>query len=266
MLNHCILGFDYSDSWDRTCERLPPIVQLLGVKRLTLVHVVDTTRRINVEDSEAAADSHLEKLAGTLSTELGIQVDHEVRRGFAATELHEVARRHKADGLIMLNQSHSAGRALFYGNTTLNLARLTRLPLLVLSADGPAIEPAGTLLLATDGSDPAQAAQRMFEHYLVDGRHGLVLWVETEEADNSALVQSQIADLTARHEQAVARLGKGSAVREIVRTAEDEQVALVILGKRGTTPIQDLMIGSTAEGVARESRRPVLLVPAGTGL
>src|SRR5690554_5727359 len=117
MLNHCILGFDYADSWDRTCERLPPIVQLLGVKRLTLVHVVDTTRRINVEDSEAAADSHLEKLAGTLSTELGIQVDHEVRRGFAATELHEVARRHKADGLIMLNQSHSAGRALFYGNT-----------------------------------------------------------------------------------------------------------------------------------------------------
>src|SRR5690606_26800204 len=165
-----------------------------------------------------------------------------------------------------LNHSHYAGRALFYRNTTVNLARLTRLARLVLAADGPAPEPARTLVLAPGLAHPHQAAQRISEHYLMAGRHGLVLWVETEEADNSALVQSQIADLTATHEQAVARLGKGSAVREIVRTAEDEQVALVILGKRGTTPIQDLMIGSTAEGVARESRRPVLLVPAGTGL
>ena len=31
-------------------------------------------------------------------------------------------------------------------------------------------------------------------------------------------------------------------------------------------PIQNLMIGSTAEGVARESRQPVLLIPANSEL
>jgi len=266
MLKHCILGFDYSESWDKTLDRLPPILGLAGVERLTLVHAVDTTRRVNIEDSEAVAAGHLEKLSGRLSAELGIPTGFEVRRGFAATELHEVARRLKADGLIVLNQSHSAGRALFYGNTTLNLARLTRLPLLIIPADAAAIEPEGLIMLATDGSRPAQVAQRAFEHFITPGRPGLVLWVETDEYDNRAVIDEQVSTLVSRHEQLAVRHTKGSAVREIVKTAADEQASLLIIGKRGTTPIQDLMIGSTAEGVARESRQPVLLIPVNSEL
>lgn len=266
MLKHCILGFDYSESWQRTCDLLPPVLQLAGVQKLTLVYAVDTTRRNNMEDSAAVADKHLEELAVTLGSELAIPVDHEVRRGFAATELHEVARRRKADGIIVLNQSHSAGRALFLGNITLNLARLTQLPLLIIPADSRAIEPSGTVLLATDGSRPAQVAQRAFERFTASGRHGLVLVVETDELDDVTAVHEQTAALVSRNEQVVARKAKGAAVREIVKIAEAEQVALVILGKRGSTPIQDLMIGSTAEGVARESRQPVLLIPANCGI
>lgn len=266
MLTHCVLGFDYSQSWQKIHDRLPPILQLTGVQRLTLVHVVDTTRRVSIEDSEEATAGHLAKLAAELASEFGISTDYEVRRGFAATELHDVARRIKANGLIVLNQSHSAGRALFYGNTTLNLARLTHLPLLIIPADGPAIESDGTVMLATDGSRPAQVAQRAFEHFLGGVRPGLVLWAETDEYDNTAAINEQVAELIGRHEQVTVRHTKGSAVREIVKTAADERVSLVILGKRGTTPIQNLMIGSTAEGVARESRQPVLLIPANSEL
>lgn len=266
MLKHCVLGFDYSESWQKTHDRLPPILQLAGVQRLTLVHVVDTTRRINIEDSEAAAAGHLQKLAADLGAELGITTDYEVRRGFAATELHDVARRNKADGLIVLNQSHSAGRALFYGNNTLNLARLTQLPLLIIPADGPAIEPDGMVMLATDGSRPARVAQRAFEHFLDGGRPGLVLWAETDEYDNTHVINEQVSEIVGRYQHVAARHTKGTAVREIVKTAADEQVSLVILGKRGTTPIQNLMIGSTAEGVARESHQPVLLIPVNSEL
>ena len=267
MLNHCVLAFDYSDSWQKTCERLPSIVQLAKVQRLTLVHVVDTTRRLNVEDSTAAAASHLQDLATKLSGEMGITVDYEVRSGFAATELHEAARRLRANGIIVLNQSHSVGRALFHGNVALNLARITQIPLLILPASGPVTEPSAPVLLATDGSRPAQVAQRVFERFLTPGRHGLVVWVETDEADdNAAMVRGQLDELSERHEHVIARHLKGSAVREIVKVADAEQISLVILGKRGTTPIQDLMVGSTAEGVARESERPVLLVPINTEL
>lgn len=266
MLKHCILGFDYSESWDKTRERLPSILKLADIEQLTLVYAVDTSRRINIEDSAAVAAEHLEELSSRLTAELGIPTGFDVRRGFAATELHEAARRLKADGIIVLNQSHSAGRALFYGNTTLNLARLTRLPLLIIPADGAAIEPDGLVMLATDGSRPAQVAQRAFEHFLTRGQPGLVLWVETDEYDNRAVIDEQVSALVSRHDRVAVRHTRGSAVREIVKMAADEQAALLVIGKRGTTPIQDLMIGSTAEGVARESRQPVLLIPVNSEL
>ena len=75
MLKHCILGYDYSESWDKTHDRLPSLLRLAGVERLTLVHAVDTTRRINIEDSEAVAAGHLAKLSANLSAELGIPID-----------------------------------------------------------------------------------------------------------------------------------------------------------------------------------------------
>src|SRR5690606_13198110 len=152
----------------------------------------------------------------------------------------------------------------FYGNITLNLARITRVPLLILAADGPVVEPSAPVLLATDGSAPAGAAQRCFEGFMKDGRHGLILWVETEHDEDATAINNLTAGIISRHEQVVSRHVKGDAVQQIVKTAEAEQAALVILGKRGTTPIQDLMIGSTAEGVARQSRQPVLLIPANT--
>lgn len=261
MLKHCILGFDYSQGWQQAHDRLPPVLKLAGVERLTLVHVVDSTRRNSIEDSEAAAAEHLKKLTIQLGSELGVAVDYAVRRGFAASELHDEARKQQADALIVLNQSHSAGRALFHGNTALNLARLTSIPLLIVPADGPATEPDGMVMLATDGSRPAQVAQQAFEHFLGNGHAGLVLWVETDEYDNTATINEQVAGIVNRHDQVVTRHTRGAAVRDIVKTAADDQVSLVIMGKRGTTPITDLLIGSTAEGVARECRQPVLLVP-----
>lgn len=261
MLKHCILAYDYSDSWQKTCDRLPSIIKLTGIQQLTIVHVVDTSRRMYIETSAAAATEHLKDVAARLNQDLGITVGFEVRKGFAASELHEAARFHRTDGIILLNQSHSAGHAFFYGNITLNLARITQRPLLILPADSVAVEPDGPILLATDGSGPAQIAQTAFERLMTKDRDGLVLWVETDEMDDESHIQDLAADLTDRYPKVIFRQSKGSAVREIVKAAEDEQVSLVVIGKRGATPIQDLLIGSTAEGVARESRQPVLLVP-----
>lgn len=266
MLKHCILAYDYSASWQKTVARLPSIIKLAGIEQLTIVHVVDTSRRIHIEDSAAAAAGHLDGVAAELEKELGISVGFEVRRGFAASELNEAARRQRADGIIVLNQSHSAGHAFFYGNITLNLARITQRPLLILPADGPAVEPTGPIMLATDGSGAAQTAQNAFENLITNGRAGLVLWAETDEVDDEARIQDLAADLTQRYPEVIFHHVKGPAVREIVKTAEEERVSLVVIGKRGATPIQDLLIGSTAEGVARESRQPVLVVPVSANI
>ncbi len=47
----------------------------------------------------------------------------------------------------------------------------------------------------------------------------------------------------------------------IARTAESEDMNLVIIGKRGRNPMRDILLGSTAEGVCRRAVCPVLIVP-----
>jgi nucleotide-binding universal stress UspA family protein len=112
-------------------------------------------------------------------------------------------------------------------------------------------------MLATDGSASGKNAERCFSSFMEKSNPGLLVQVEdANRADSSALeaLGNQYADVS------VQRL-KGSPGKEIVKAAHQEDVTLLIVGKRGETPISDLLLGSVAEYIARESHNPVLLVP-----
>jgi nucleotide-binding universal stress UspA family protein len=53
----------------------------------------------------------------------------------------------------------------------------------------------------------------------------------------------------------------GAASQAIIGTAIAKRATLVVVGKKGRGFIKDLLLGSTAERVIRDSRVPVLLVP-----
>ncbi|SDT87629.1 universal stress protein [Halopseudomonas salegens] len=261
MLKHCIVGVDYSPEWDRTLEYLPAIKLLAGLEHLTLVHVVESFKRQRTRDQPGAAEGHLKHLAEQLSADLGIAVDYVVRSGFAASEILEVAKTRAADGIIALNRSHSASREVLIGNIVINLARMTRIPLLVIASDGAIAEPGAPIILGTDGSAPAKAAQHWFEGFVRQGNHGLALWVDADEHDDEEEAHRSLSNLSSAFSNVATRRLKGDATDQLVKTASEEKAALLIIGKRGNTPIQDLLIGSTAESVVRESRQPVLLIP-----
>ncbi len=262
MLKHCIVGVDYSPEWDRTLEYLPAIKNLVGLEHLTLVHVVESFKRQRTQDQAGVAEGHLKGLAEQLTADLGIAVDYQVRTGFAASEILEVAKKHEADGVIALNRSHSASREVLVGNIVINLARMTKLPLLVVASDGAIAEPGAPVILGTDGSGPAKAAQRWFEGFVRQGNHGLALWVDADEHDDEEEAHRSLSTLSSEFSNVATRRLKGDVTDELVATATEEKAALLIIGKRGSTPIQDLLIGSTAEAVVRESRQPVLLIPS----
>jgi nucleotide-binding universal stress UspA family protein len=54
----------------------------------------------------------------------------------------------------------------------------------------------------------------------------------------------------------------GSPIAEIIHVANEEQVGMIIIGSHGSTLFQELMIGSTAFEVIRQSTVPVLLEKA----
>jgi nucleotide-binding universal stress UspA family protein len=257
MLKHCILSVDYSDGWEKTLDHLPAAVRLLGLRQLTLVHVIETHRRQHIEDSEGAIEGRLKKLAEQLASELNLEVDYRLRHGFAASELLDAARKVKADLVIALNRSHSSGRELFRGNVALNLARMTRIPLLILPMDSKVAEPDGTVMLATDGSTSCQNAETCFRSFMDRGGQGLVAWVD----EGKTYPTDRLDGLGDEYSSVSVQRLKGLPGKEIVQAAQQEEVTLLIIGKRGATPISELPLGSVAEYVARESHNPVILIP-----
>jgi nucleotide-binding universal stress UspA family protein len=49
-------------------------------------------------------------------------------------------------------------------------------------------------------------------------------------------------------------------VEVIVRTAEEKACDLIVLGSHGYGMLKDALMGGTARGVIRRTRKPVLLV------
>lgn len=264
MLKHCVLSVDYSQEWDKTLVHLPALITWLKIERLTLVHVVETHKRRHIEDSDAAVSNRLAKLAEKLQSERNVTVDHQLRHGFPASELAAVARKVEADGIIALNRSHSAARANVFGSVITNLTRVARVPLIVIPSDAKAIDQDSPIVLATDGSDSGRNAQRAFEDMMRTASRGVVVWVKADDDDehDEERVQPILKHFETNHSKVEPRriVGDDPAER-IVSAAEEAAAGLIIIGKRGNTPLAELVTGSTAEAVARTSKVPVLLVP-----
>lgn len=65
-----------------------------------------------------------------------------------------------------------------------------------------------------------------------------------------------------RNVKARARVVRGLPHEALLAQAKRAKADLVVVGERGQNLAEALLIGSTAERVARKARRPVLLIPA----
>ena len=263
MLKHCILSVDYSDEWDKIYDHLPPLIRLLGIEKLTLVYAVEPQKRHRLVDDDVAVNSRLERLSQQLSDKLGTSTAHEVRHGFPASELSAAASKHQADGVIALNRSHSSGRASLFGNAVMHLIRVARVPVLVIPYDGKPAERGAPLVLAVDGSNAGRNAQRVFEQMVPSAQSSKVVWVKDDDGDeeDEKRMQPILDDYESRFRNLESRRIIGNPGEKIASYADHQDAALLVIGKRGETPIEELLVGSTAEAVARSSHRPVLLVP-----
>lgn len=262
MLKHLVLAVDYSSEWDQAMQQLPQLTKLLGTEKITLTYVLKNYNRFKGGDSEASAGERLRKVSEQLASNLGVETQTRVAEGFVAREVLAVARKEQADGVIACNRSHKASKELFFGNSALNLARMTHLPLVIipLQEEAPAAE--DQVLFATDGSQSSEHAQAAFEQLMAENHPGHVVWVHGDEATaEDDAIEQRLNDLTERYPQTKSQVRVGRAPEQVLQCIENTRPALTIIGKRGATPIAELMLGSTAEHVTSASRFPVLLVP-----
>lgn len=170
---------------------------------------------------------------------------------------------------------------MLLGSTTSNVIRLTEVPVLVERIDvGEKMDEESyqlvctqklrSLLLATDFSENAREAEKAaLELSNVAEKVVIASVAEAEgmEEDSPAVPEDRegLKDLKEKFnescEEVKVRLEKGIASENINRIASEEDSSLIIIGKKGRSGLKELLLGSTADNVARRSEKPVLLVP-----
>lgn len=272
MFTHALVAIDFSPSWPALLARLGAL-RRIGVTKVTLVHVLSTRYPSAPAESHR---KHYESRLAEISQELsgmGFAVRTELRTGEPGYELVQAAKAAGADLILAGNRGQHPVRDFFLGSTALNLARLTDRPLWLESiGDGDATRGDAhfrNIMLATDGSEAAAPAEECFQRLSEHADHAIAIHVvdesddERRETEHYDATQS-LALLAKRVNDLDARVIDGDPSLEITETARRENVDVVIVGKRGRSPIRNLLLGSVAEAICRRVRRSVLLVPEGS--
>ena len=137
------------------------------------------------------------------------------------------------------------------------------------------------ILFPTDFSDVSQkavkyikqlkgaGAQEVIVLHVIDEKELLVLsrvpdqylkirdQMEKEIAKEMAAVE---ADMTAEGFRVKLKVKTGKPFTEIMMTAAEEKVSIIVVGSHGRSNIQEMLMGSVSENVIRHAKVPLLVI------
>ena len=205
----------------------------------------------------------------------------EVLEGEPGEVILDYARNQRVDLVAMGTHGRTGVRRYVAGSVTERVVQGTEAPVLVVHAEDPLLESVyDDILLATDGSDPADAAvdhglslaaatgARVHALSLVDlGGVGagaedapvLELRDYLQQAAEGAV--ADVADRAAAADvEAVTEVRDGEPVSGLLDYADEQGVDLLVVGTHGRRGVDRLLLGSTTERLLRRAERPVLAV------
>jgi nucleotide-binding universal stress UspA family protein len=265
VLRRAVVGIDFSPATEQLVDTLSTLPRL-GVRELTLVHVIGGHYPQAPEERHRPHyASRLDAFATRLAADLTVTC--QVRAGHVGTQLLAAATEVGADVLVVGSRGHTPWRDLFLGSTALELARTSRRPVLLLPLPPRQPRGGGGVVLATDLSWSAAAAERLATA-LATQLGGVVVTVldpvqDPQDPDDEPAVDPDAVRahlLTVTRGVMETRVERGPLPEAIARIAAERDADLIVVGVRGRTALTGLLLGSTAEQLLRTAGRPVLLV------
>jgi nucleotide-binding universal stress UspA family protein len=283
---------DFSDPARHALERAAQLARAHAGSRLTLSHVIsgsvlDRLHGLIRENAQgldarvsARAEQALAELARRLGEEYGLAVDARLRQGSPLDEIAGMAEELQADVLVMGARGAHFVREFMLGSTTERVLRKSRRPLLAVKH-----RPHGAyrrVLVPVDFSPHARLAAETAHRWLPEAE--IVLFHAFEVELESTLRFAGIGDDEIHRYRAVAReeaievmaaFAASLAVpparlsRAVVhgpatlRILEQEQAAdadLIVMGKHGQSPLEEMLLGSVTKHVLAYSSSDVLVV------
>ncbi len=278
MFKRVLLSYDFSKPSEELFLFLDELKDF-NTEEVILTHVIDPGMRALKVYEEA------EKYFAPKKKELeekSFNVQVEIPVGFPAQEINRMARKKNISLILIGSKGRSKIKELMLGSVAANIIRISEVPVFIEKYK----ETKGgynvvctkkfcKILYPTDFSDPSQEVYEKLKELIRINPERI------EEIFLSHVVDTGVTeeDIEERKEEAMKKLDKmkeelkslGTKVKikimvgvpseNINNLAEDEEVTLVMLASRGAGGIKELLLGSTAENVARRSSRPVMLFP-----
>ncbi|MGB9867122.1 MAG: universal stress protein [Bacillota bacterium] len=273
MFERIVVGLDGSTASERVLARLNDL-RAVGTQSVALAWVVDVG--ITGGMAPNLVNGHVEWLREKAWQLKGFDVSWHAPVGFPGYEITRLAEELGASLVLIGSRGESLWRDAFLGSTASDTLRLSNVPVLIeRTGQEDLIAPLRPLwerlLLATDVSAAAERAEAVTCKLAPVAREIVVLSVVDEGTGQEQL--RRLEEAASEHIRCLVDRCSGGGLKvsgktavgiasvNIIRTAEEIDASLIIVGKRGRGRIRELLIGSTAEAVARRASRPVLVVP-----
>lgn len=265
MFAHVLIGVDFSRAWPLLQQRLMRL-RAKGVKKVTLAC------SISPKEIPHPSPDDIQRLQQRLDAEgeplkdIGLNVTCLVETGKPSERLAALAQQHSSDLILLGCQGQGLWQNMLLGSTAQRLAHLSSTPLWlepindVLSSGHDFT----TLVLATDGSTAALAADRMFQALAPHYQNRVALMAEALlVGDGRGMEEAQLhlAALEKRVSKLDTEIVSGEARQALIEEAKAWKADLVIIGQQGHSRLKERLLGSTAQALLEGVNCPVLVVP-----
>lgn len=283
-----LLPIDFSQN----CRAaLSSVKQIPGIRKIVLLHVIYNrylgNETVPVNPEVEKAEIALEEMKSLIALP-GVPVTtviREISGGEISDTINLVAREHGVSLIVMSRRGAGIIGSVLLGSVASDLVRYGDRPLLLIppsaingtdssgipAAGFPAATPPGLfsrVMVCTDFSDPEIGTlclallpwigRASLFHAVTSGHSEQ----EVKEAESQAEIR--LAELKASFTRngimADTKVATGSAAEEILAFSERENMSLILLKSRGKKSLITSLIGSTSAPVARNAKKPVLIL------
>lgn len=284
-----LVATDFSASADHALEYACRLAGHFGAEiHLVHVRILLDGRQQNqelqreLERLDANNDKQTEEALALHADQTGVTVNSHLIRGLSVSEsLLDAVADLGCDLMVMGTHGRRGLRHLLLGSVAEEIVRTASVPVVTVRESANTDEhSAGSILVPHDFSERSGAAVATAREWaLALGAKVCLLHVVepvvypefyavdvmTDEVLHRVQERSALAMKTAAAEQLqdvphTLEVVSGRAVDTILDAADPASQDLVIMGTRGLSGLQHLLLGSVAEGVVRRSRIPVLTV------
>lgn len=257
---HIVVGIDGSENSSRAVDWAQSWASALG-REMTLVCAVPAPPGRNPDSP--GLDTHAREVLDAELGRLGGRGGEVAARAVVrhpVTELVEASQ--EAAAVVVGTTGRGGWRGGVTGSVSGNVAAAAHAPTVVVPPSAAStFSPDGPLVVGFDGSEAALAAARQaVASAAAEGRSVRLVQADTGKSSPAEPLDALVSDLRAEQPGVDVELvtAEGGAVD--VLTDHSEGAAFVIVASNGHRGVPGFLLGSTARGLTRSSKAPVLVL------